>query len=306
MSVDARQVKELRDRTGAGMMDCKRALADTSGDIDAAIALLREKGLAGAAKKAGRIASEGLVGVFTNDASTQAVLVELNCETDFVAKTEQFEGLLSEIGAALLSAKVGDVGGAEEAGAVKTDGGSTISERLKGAIASIGENISLRRLQRMTASSGSIGSYVHAGGKIGVLEEVAGANESDAEILKSLAMQVAAAFPRYVRREEVAADEVEKERDIYRAQAASSGKPANVIERIVDGKLDKYFREVCLLEQDYVRDPDLTIQKYLAQSGKAAGRELSIVRFARYQLGEGLERKESNLAEEVAAQLAQG
>jgi elongation factor Ts len=307
MSVDAGRVKELRDRTGAGMMDCKRALAETNGDIEKAIALLREKGLASASKKAGRVAAEGLVGTFTSSDATRAVLVELNCETDFVAKTPDFGKLLEVVGNALLSApKLAGEGDGASVADLPVAGGGKLGEALTKAVASIGENIALRRYTRIDSQDGRVGTYVHAGGKIGVLVEVQGAGGAHSELLKSLAMQVAAAMPRYVRRDEVAAAELAGEREIFRTQALGSGKPANVVEKIVDGKIEKFYREVCLVEQEYVRDSQLTIEKLLAAEGKSTGATLHVRRFVRYQLGEGIEKKTSNLAAEVAEQLAKG
>lgn len=301
MSIDARTVKELRDRTGAGMMDCKRALSETGGDLDAAVALLREKGLASAAKKAGRVAAEGLVGVFASADGSEAVVVELNCETDFVAKNDAFGDLLQTVGNALLDSDA-EEGTGESAGDLAV-GSKKLSEVLTDAVASIGENIGLRRFVRVRAGGGRVGSYVHAGGKIGVLVELSGASEAHDDLARSLAMQVAAAMPRHVRRDEVPEAEVAAEREIFKNQALASGKPEQVVEKIVDGKVDKFFREICLVEQEYVRDSQLTVEKLLAQSGKETGSELRLERFVRYQLGEGIEKKESNLAAEVAEQL---
>jgi elongation factor Ts len=307
MSVDASRVKELRDRTGAGMMDCKRALAESNGDLDRAIALLREKGLASASKKAGRVAAEGLVSTFTSADATRAVIAELNCETDFVAKTPEFGKLLQTVGDALLGADgIPAEGDGAAVATLRLPGGKTLGEQLNEAVASIGENINLRRYTRIVTKDGRIGGYVHAGGKIGVLVEMAGAGAAHGELLKSLAMQIAAAMPRCVRRSEVSAEELASEREIFRTQAMTSGKPANVVERIVDGKVEKFYREVCLLEQEYVRDPQLTIEKLLGAEAKASGAKLDVRRFVRYQLGEGIEKKTSNLAAEVAEQLAKG
>lgn len=304
-NITASLVKDLRERTGAGMMDCKRALQETEADLDAAIALLREKGLASAAKKAGRVAAEGLVGVLSSEDGSDAIVLELNCETDFVAKTDNFGDLLTNISKALLNADIPAEGTAESVADIDVNG-TKLSVVINEAVASIGENIGLRRYTRIKAEGGAVGSYIHAGGKIGVLIEVGGATAAHADLTRSLAMQIAAAFPRYVRREEVPAAELDAEREIFKGQALASGKPENVIERIVDGKIDKYYREICLVEQDYVRDPDLTIEKLLAQVGKETGAELEVRRFVRYQLGEGIEKKEANLAEEVAEQLAKG
>jgi len=304
-NITASLVKDLRERTGAGMMDCKRALQETDADLDAAIALLREKGLASAAKKAGRVAAEGLVGVLAADDGSDALVLELNCETDFVAKTDNFGALLTRISNALLQADIPSEGTGETVADVDVEG-SPLSTVINEAVASIGENIGLRRYTRIRSEGGAVGSYVHAGGKIGVLVEVGGATAAHGDMIRSLAMQVAAALPRYVRREEVPATDLDAEREIFKGQALASGKPENVIDRIVDGKIEKYYREICLVEQDYVRDPDLTIEKLLAQVGKETGAELEVRRFVRYQLGEGIEKKESNLAEEVAEQLAKG
>jgi elongation factor Ts len=303
MSISAATVKELRDKTGAGMMDCKRALSETDGDLEAAIALLREKGLAGAAKKAGRVAAEGMVGVYPS-ADGEAVVVELNCETDFVAKNPAFGELLDKIGNAILAS--GLISGDGEAAAdVAVEGGGTIGDTVKAAIASIGENVSLRRFERVT-SDGVVGGYVHAGGKIGVLVSLDGASASHGDVARDLAMQVAAAFPRYVRREEVPESDLDAEKEIFRNQAIASGKPEKVLDRIVQGKIDKFFSEICLVEQEFVKDSDLTVTKLLEKVGKETGATLSVGRFVRFQLGEGIEKKESNLAAEVAEQIAQG
>ena len=304
MSVDAKTVKDLRDRTGAGMMDCKKALAETGGDLDKAIALLREKGLAGASKKAGRVAAEGLVAVFASPDAKTAVVLELNCETDFVAKTDAFHALINRLGAALLQSGEAEGTGESVAGLV-LDGGKTLGELLTESIATIGENIGLRRFARYASTDGVVGSYVHGGGKIGVLVEVKGGDARHEELAKSLAMQVAAALPRCVSRDEVAAADVASEREIFRQQALASGKPEKILDKIVDGKLEKFYSEVCLLEQAYVRDGDVRIDRLVASAAKETGATLSVVRFARFQLGEGVEKKQSNLADEVAQTIGQ-
>lgn len=304
MSIDAKLVKDLRERTGAGMMDCKKALTECDADIDKAVAYLREKGLAGASKKAGRVAAEGLVGVFAAPDSKTAVVLELNCETDFVAKTEAFRSLFDTLGAALLAADVGD-GNAEAAAALKVEGGKTISDLLTESISQIGENLALRRFVRFASPTGVVGSYVHAGGKIGVLVEIAGGDSRHVELAKSLAMQVAAAFPRVVSRDQVGSADLSGERDIYRQQALASGKPEKIVEKIVDGKIDKFYSEICLLEQEYVRDGDIRVDKLVANAAKETGATLSVTRFARLQLGEGIEKKQSNLADEVAQTIGQ-
>ncbi len=298
MSVDARTVKELRDRTGAGMMDCKRALTETGGDVDKAVACLREQGLASAAKKAGRVAAEGAVSVYASQDDSAAVLLELNCETDFVAKTDQFRALVESIGNALLAGAGAGQGTGETVAGLEVDG-RPLGDLISDSVASIGENLSLRRFARIEAGDGAVGTYLHAGGKIGVIIEASAAGPG--EVLRSVAMQVAAAMPRYVGREEVPADEIATEREIYKNQALASGKPDNVVEKIIDGKIEKFYREVCLLEQDYIREPEVSVKAMLERNG--AG--ITVKRFTRYQLGEGIERAGGNLAEEVAAQIAQ-
>jgi len=275
--VSAALVRDLRDKTGAGMMDCKRALADSAGDLERAIVILREKGLAAAAKRATRVASEGVVVAASADGV--GALVEVNCETDFVARTPEFQALAGEI-----------------ADQVRTHGEQAdVSALVNGAIAKTGENIVVRRAVRFQpAGNGLVGSYIHAGGKIGVLIEV----ESSGSItsapdcqpaLKDLAMQVAAANPRFVRREEVTSDVLDSERAIYRTQAAASGKPEAVIEKMITGKLEKFFKDVCLLEQPFIKDPDRAVSKWLADVVGKVGGSITVKRFARFQLGEQTE-----------------
>jgi elongation factor Ts len=303
MAISASTVKELREKTGAGMMDCKRALTEVDGDLAAAVALLREKGLAGAAKKAGRVASEGMVGVFQTSPG-EGMVVELNCETDFVAKNPQFIDIFEQVGAALLASDLNEGDG--EAAASVPAGNSTVGDLITASIVTIGENISLRRFARITSDGGVVGTYVHAGGKIGVAVALPGAKADQADLATDVAMQVAAAFPRYVSRDEVPAADVESEMEIFKNQALASGKPEQVIERIVKGKIEKYFGEICLLEQEFVKDSKFTITKLLAEAAKTSGSEITAERFVRFQLGEGIEKKESNLAAEVAEQIAQG
>ncbi len=304
MNIDAKLVKDLRERTGAGMMDCKKALAETEGDMERAIAVLREKGLAGASKKAGRVAADGLVGVFASPDSKTAVLVELNCETDFVAKTDAFRSLFESLGNALLTADVTE-GNADTVAGLAMPDGKTVSALLTESIAQIGENLGLRRFSRFASAGGVVGCYVHAGGKIGVIVELAGGDSRHVELAKSLAMQVAAAFPRVISRDQVSAADLAGERDIYRQQALASGKPEKIVDKIVDGKIDKFYSEICLLEQEYVRDGDFRIDKLIANAAKETGSNLSVARFARFQLGEGIEKKQSNLADEVAQTIGQ-
>lgn len=304
MSIDAKLVKDLRDRTGAGMMDCKKALTETEGDLEKAIAVLREKGLAGASKKAGRVAADGLVGAVSSADGKTAVVLELNCETDFVAKTESFQALFDTIGAALLTADVTE-GNGETAAGIKLDSGKTLGELLTESIAQIGENIALRRFSRFHSPGGVVGTYVHGAGKIGVLVEVTGGDQRHEELARSLGMQVAAAFPRVVSRDQISQADLVGEREIFRNQALAAGKPEKIIEKIVDGKVDKFYSEVCLLEQEFVRDSDLRVDKLIAQAAKETGSTLGISRFSRFQLGEGIEKKQSNLADEVAETIGQ-
>ena len=278
--VSAALVRELRDKTGAGMMDCKRALGETSGDLEKAVVILREKGLAAAAKRATRTASEGLVAVVATPNNAVAALVEVNCETDFVARTPEFAALVDRV-----AQQVREHGPQVDLSAMVTE-----------AVAKTGENVVVRRTTRFEASGngGLVGSYIHAGGKIGVLVEVQGdgAITSAAECLplvRDLAMQVAAANPRFVRREEAPTDVIDGERAIYRAQAATSGKPEPVIEKMVSGKLEKFYKDTCLLEQPFIKDPDRSVSAWVADAVKRVGGSLTVKRFARFQLGEQTE-----------------
>jgi elongation factor Ts len=307
MSVDASSVKELRERTGAGMMDCKRALGESNGDLDKAISLLREKGLASAAKKAGRVAAEGLVSTFTNDDHTRAVVAELNCETDFVAKTPEFGKLLAAIGEALLVANgIALEGrrcgrGIAQAAVRQIAGGSSERsrrvDRREHRASALHAHRCARRSRRQLRARGR--QDRRARGSRRRQREARGRAEVARDANRC-------AMPRYVRREEVTSADLAGEREIFRSQAAATGKPANVVEKIVDGKVEKFYREVCLLEQEYVRDPQLTVDKLLAAEAKQSGGSLTVRRFVRYQLGEGIEKRTSNLAAEVAEQLAKG
>ena len=292
MEVTAAQVKALREKTGAGMMDCKSALVASSGDMDGAVRHLREKGLATAAKRAGKVAAEGLI-VTQLSGATSGAMLELNCETDFVAKTPQFQALATALVAA--TARHETLSGtlaADEAGIgeMKLENGKRIGDAVADAIASLGESIVPRRVAKLSlpAGSGMVGSYVHAGGKIGVLVEArttAGGEEVE-RLLKDVAMQIAAASPRYLSREEISAAEIEREREIYRVQARATGKPEPVIERIVDGKIEKFYAEACLLEQEFIRDPQLTVAKLVSGVSQKVGAPVALSRFVRFQLGE--------------------
>ena len=301
--ISAKVVMELRGRTGAGMMDCKKALAATEGDIEKAIDFLREKGLAAAAKKQSRIAAEGIVGSYVCKECNTGALVEVNCETDFVAKTDKFQALVNDIAIQIIKKNPADVDALLEQAFYK-DESTTIGDMVKAATAEIGEKISVRRFARYEATTGTVDSYIHMGGKVGVLIEAAGElGENAAEVIHDCALQVAAASPvapEYVRREEVRADHLEHEKEILVAQARNEGKPEKIIEKMVEGRIKKFYQDVCLLEQAFVKDGDISVQTMINQKAKG----LEIVRFTRYKMGDGLEKKVNDLAAEVAEQTA--
>ena len=282
MAITAEMVKNLRERTGAGMMECKTALTESNGDVDAAIEYLRKRGLAQAAKRAGRVASEGVVGIRLNDARTLGVLAEVNCETDFVARNDGFKALVEEITNIVFDSDQ------PHAALVAPDG--PIGSRITSEIAKVGENMAVPRTAKLTADY--VGSYSHMGGKIGVLVLVDGAtgaaasNDALKTFVTELAMHVAAAAPEYTTRAEVPADRVEKEKEIFRAQMAESGKPANVIEKIIEGKLGAFYEGVCLVDQPTIRDPKVKVSQALAAVSKAVGNPVSIQGFARFKVGE--------------------
>ena len=299
MAITAAMVKELREMTGAGMMDCKKALTNTDGDMDAAVEFLRENGLAKAAKKAGRIAAEGLVAVAVSEDAKEAAIVEVNSETDFVAKNDTFRTYVAEVAAQALTTKAADIEGflAEES---KAEAGKTVKEALDGKIAVIGENLNIRRFAKVSAADGFVASYIHAGGKIGVLVEVATdvVNDEIKEMAKNVAMQVAAISPKYTSRDEVSKDYIEHETEILKDQAmnANPDKPENIIEKMITGRLAKEFKEVCLLEQEYVKAENKeNVAKYVKSVG-----DITIKQFVRFETGEGMEKKDENFAEEVA------
>ena len=286
--ITAAIVKELRERTGAGMMDCKKALVATEGDMEKAIDFLREKGLSQAAKKAGRVAAEGAVVAFVSEDGKTGAIVEVNCETDFVGKNENFQALAKSIAAKIVAENPADV----EALLASEMDGKTVKDVVTEAIAKIGENISVRRFVRYESAEGTVYSYIHGGGKIGVLVDMKG---GDAELGKDVAMQVAAANPQYLNRNEVPAAELEHEKEILTEQARNEGKPENIIAKMVLGRINKYYKEVCLVDQEFIRDGDLTISRLLKS------KNADVARFARFQLGEGIEKKQENFADEVAA-----
>ena len=300
MAITAAMVKELREMTGAGMMDCKKALTNTDGDMDAAVEFLRENGLAKAAKKAGRIAAEGLVAVAVSEDAKEAAIVEVNSETDFVAKNDTFRTYVAEVADQALTTKAADIEGflAEES---KAEAGKTVKEALDGKIAVIGENLNIRRFAKVSAADGFVASYIHAGGKIGVLVEVATdvVNDEIKEMAKNVAMQVAAISPKYTSRDEVSKDYIEHETEILKVQAMNENpdKPENIIEKMITGRLAKEFKEVCLLEQEYVKAENKeNVAKYVKSVG-----DITIKQFVRFETGEGLEKREEDFAAEVAS-----
>ena len=284
-TITADQVKKLRDQTGAGMMECKGALTEANGDFEEANTILRKRGLASAAKKAGRSAREGLIGHRLSDDHSAGMLVEVNCESDFVARTEQFQQLISDVLAEI--ERAGDA--ATEAWLADPDG--PVRKRLAASIATLGENMAVPRFVRY-AGTGYVGQYIHMGGKIGVQVELAGCapeigdREEFKTLVKEIAMQIAAASPAYVSRETVPADVLEKERSIYRAQMENSGKPANVLDKIVEGKLGSFYKQVVLPDQESIRDPKMTVKDVLAAANAALGASIAITRFARLKVGE--------------------
>jgi elongation factor Ts len=302
-AISAGLVKELRDKTGAGMMDCKKALTENDGDMEEAVDRLRTKGLAAAAKKAGRVASEGLVGATTSDKS--GALIEVNSETDFVSRNPDFQAFVKNLTDVAL-AENGETASIISAQYPGT--GRTVEEELTHQISTIGENISIRRAQTVSVGNGVVTSYVHSAlspglGKIGVLLAL----ESDGDvakldaIAKQLAMHVAAAHPDCISKDEVLADDLERERKVLREQAADSGKPAEIIEKMVEGRIRKYYEEVCLLEQTFVIDNETKIAKVLEDASKDIGSDIKVSGFIRYGLGEGIEKEEIDFAAEVAA-----
>lgn len=287
MAFTNKDVMDLRAKTGVGMMDCKKALIEADGDMEKAVDILREKGMATGAKRAGKIASQGIVDAYVD--GNVGVLVEINCESDFVARGEQYKEFVQKIAKFIADNDVKDV---EEVKAANND-------LLNETIAKIGEKIDIRRFAKYTADGSKIDTYIHMGGKIGVMVE-ASAN-ANAEVLHDLALQIAAANPLYVTSAEVPADTVEKEKEILRVQAMNEPKPkpAAIIEKMIEGRINKYYKEVCLVEQAFVKDPDKTIKALLKEAGN-----VEVVKFTRFVMGEGLEKKEENLANEVEEQIA--
>ena len=289
--VSASQVKDLREKTGAGMMDCKKVLTETNGDMEKAIELLRERGIAKAAKKSDRIAAEGLVAAYVSEDGKVGAVVEVNSETDFVAKNDEFKAFVADVAEQVAKQNPANVEELLAEKSIKED--KTVGEVLTDKIAKIGENMSIRRFARFE-SNGLIEKYIHGDGKIGVLVEL---NGGDSEVAKDVCMQIAAAKPEFLNRESVPAERLEKEMEILKAQAMNEGKPEAIAEKIVQGRVGKFYSEICLVEQEFVKNPDMKVSEVLASKGAEA------VRFARFEKGEGIEKKEENFAEEVMKQI---
>ena len=300
-NITAQMVKELRESTGAGMMDCKKALQEAEGNMEKAVDLLREKGLSKAAKKAGRVAAEGLVAIEMNDDNTVASMVEVNSETDFVAKNEDFKVFVKDAACMALATDKEDI--ASLLGETHKEG-ITLQEVLNNRVAKIGEKLDFRRFAKVV-TNGQVAGYIHGGGKIGVIVEME-TEARDAKVLelgKDVAMQVAAMNPKYVSRDEVDAEYIAHETEVLTQQALNEGKPANIVEKMVKGRLEKELKEVCLLEQTFVKNPDITVKQLVADVAKAVGSDIKVVKVVRFEVGEGIQKREENFAEEVAKQL---
>jgi len=289
MEITASLVKELREVTGAGMMDCKKALSECKGDMDEAVNWLREKGIAKSAKKESRIAAEGLANIYVE--GNDAVIVEVNSETDFVSKNEEFREMIDTIGNTILKSKAKSL---EEANELKTDDG-TIADLIIAKTAKIGEKLSLRRFEKITKKDNeNFGAYIHMGGKIAVLTVIKDANE---EVAKDVAMQAAAMKPLYVFEKDVPGDVIDAEKEVQKELAINEGKPADIAEKMVAGRIKKYFKEICLAEQPFIKDGDISVEKYVTNNGG------EIISMVRYEVGEGMEKRNDNFAEEVMNQV---
>ena len=290
--VTASQVKDLREKTGAGMMDCKKVLTETDGDMEKAIELLRERGIAKAAKKSSRVAAEGLVAAYVSEDGKVGAVVEVNAETDFVGKNEEFKTFVNDVAKQIVEknpANVEELLGQESI----AEPGKTVQEVLTNKIATIGENMTIRRFERFV-SNGIVGSYIHGEGKIGVLVDMENATP---ELAKDICLQIAAAKPEFLNRESVTPERVEKEMEILKAQAMNEGKPAEIAEKMVQGRINKFYKEICLEEQEFVMNSDINVGTYVKNNGG------ELVKMIRYEVGEGMQKREENFAEEVAKQM---
>lgn len=305
--ISAKAVKELRDRTGAGMMDCKKTLTEANGDMEKAVELLREKGLAAAAKKAGRVAAEGIIATYVSDDKKTAGIVEVNCETDFVAINEEFIVFANNLAKMASTTTCANIDAFVEEKYIANEE-KTVKEYLTELIAKIGENMNVRRFSKFNVENGTIASYIHGGGRIGVLTKVECDKQSEVvqTVAKDLAMQVAAANPLYLDDTSVDQEAIEKEKEIYRVQALNEGKPENIVDKMVIGRVKKYLKEICLVDQVWVKNGDYTITKLLQEKSKEVGADMKVTSFVRFEKGEGIEKKEENFAEEVAKQMQQG
>ncbi|MFT8889158.1 MAG: translation elongation factor Ts [Ethanoligenens sp.] len=298
MAFTAKDVKSLREQTGCGMMDCKKALENSDGDMDKAVEYLREKGLAAAAKKSGRIAAEGVVFAEVSPADKAGVVLEINAETDFVAQNNMFQEFVKQVAQTILKQKPADL---DTLLTLKADGSDlTVAEVLHEKVLTIGENIKIRRFARM---EGDLITYIHGGGRIGVLvqfETDVADKDGFEEFGKDIAMQIAAMNPRYLNEQTVPADVVEEEKKVLTVQAMNEGKPQNIAEKMVNGRIRKFFKEICLVDQDFIKDSDLTVQKYTQETAKKLGGSIKITQYVRFEKGEGLEKRHDDLAAEVA------
>jgi translation elongation factor Ts len=303
MAILASAVKELRERTGAGMLDCKNVLAEVEGDIEKAIDVLREKGLAKAAKKSGRIAAEGLIRVSVTEDGKKAGIVEVNIETDFASKSPEFVDFIDTLSSLILTTEAQDAEGLLNEKIAGSD--ETVNDKLTAFIAKIGENVSIRRFQVLDEPGVVYTSYLHLGGKIGVLIGLkTDATSAEVETIgRDVAMQVASMNPQFIDESGVDPSYIEKEKEILIKQALSEGKPAEIVEKMVVGRLKKELKETCLLEQKFVKNGELTVEQYVSDGSKAIGKDLKVVTKVRYEVGEGIEKKEENFAEEVAKQM---
>ncbi len=297
-------VMKLREQTGVGMMDCKKALVETNGNFDEAVKYLREKGMASAAKKASRVAAEGLVKCLIADDKKSGVIVEINCETDFVARADQFLALIDNVAKHLLQSNATTVEAVLEE-PYFLDSSKTLNVLFAEATASIGEKISFRRFERFVADNGVVASYIHMGGKIGVLAQFNTTASADdlGELTANVCMQIAASKPQVVSIADVDPAQVASEREILTVQARNEGKPEAVITKMVEGRIHKYYKEVCLLEQEFVRDGSLSVKQVVADCAKKVGAEIVVAKFVRFEMGEGIEKRKDNFAEEIAEQM---
>lgn len=317
-SISASSVKELREITGAGMMDCKKALSEADGDMEKAQEILREKGLAAAQKKAGRIAAEGVVGAYVGDDAHVGALIEVNCETDFVAHTPEFQAFVKDLAIQVADKDPSSLSSEDEAGTgtggalldqkLYNNADMTVQECVNEEISKVGEKVTIRRFVRYDAPDGAVGEYIHGGGTIGVLVQVncdnASVTASDEfrSFVRDIAMHIAATNPMYLSEADIDPAVLEKEKEIQTAMATNEGKPPQVVEKMVAGRLKKFKKEICLLDQPFVKDPDMTVQQYVDQEAAKTGSKVTIVRYTRFQMGEGLEKRQDDFAQEVAAQ----